>query len=193
MPGLVESVEETTYVIQIPNCSQRQARLSSSLFERPDSLSYPYEHDSAAVRAAWEKGLEDVTTYLNWQKPNSYVNFSRSGLQMLHTDSCCGNRALVALESNLNHRLSGMVVRVDEINEAMQNEVSIHYSKTANDTHAIAIRFQAVNQQVEEAFSRATVEQQIREFHFAKVMSKPAVTMAKLANRTWNSGRGTRV
>ena len=126
------------------------------------------EHDSAAVRAAWEKGLEDVTTYLNWQKPNSFVNFSRSGLQMLHTDLCVvGNRILLEvgfLESNLNHRLSGMVVRVDEINEAMQKRsFDSLQQKTANDSHAIAIRFQAVNQQVEEAFSRATVEQQIRE------------------------------
>lgn len=167
--GLVEAVENNTYVIAILRIVHKDKRdyprVCSNVRIRYHILT---ESDSGAIRTAWERGLEDVSTYLNWQTPNSFVNFSRSGLQMLHVDDCVvGNRLLLEvgfIESNQNHRLSGIVVRVDEITESMRKRSFDSLQKKTNaDTHAIAVKFQAVNQQVEEAFSRATVEQQIRE------------------------------
>ncbi|MEE2903331.1 MAG: hypothetical protein VYC39_13435 [Myxococcota bacterium] len=167
--GLVGSVRDNTYIIEILRIVHKDkrdyARVCSEVRIRYHVIT---ERDSVAQRAAWEQGLEDVSAFLEWQTPNKHVNFSRSGMQLLHTNCCVvGNRVLLEvgfLESKLNHRLSGIVVRVDEISEEMQKRsFDSLQQKSKADTHAIAIKFQTVNHEVEEAFSRATVEQQIRE------------------------------
>jgi len=167
--GLVETVSANTYTIEILRIVHKDkrdyARVCSQVRIRYHVLT---ERDSVAQRSAWERGLEDVATSFQWQTPNNHVNFSRSGMQLLHTDSCVvGNRVLLEvgfLESKLNHRLSGIVVRVEKISAEMRKRSFDSLQQKAEaDTHAIAIKFQTVNQDVEEAFSRATVEQQIRE------------------------------
>jgi hypothetical protein len=139
------------------------------------------DQDPVSIQDAWCKGLQDVSHVFDWASPHTFVNFSRSGLQFTDKWHCApGDMIMIELQlpkSSMIHRLTGQVMRVEEITKETRARCfeAVQHSRVG-DTHAVAVRFHDAARSVEEALSRATVEQQIREIEWKHVQSAEQAT-----------------
>ena len=129
------------------------------------------DQDPLSVQDAWRKGIHDVSHIFDWASPNTFVNFSRSGLQFTDRLRCkAGDVVMIELQlpkSSIIHRLTGQVMRVEAITkESRARSFEAVQKSRVGDTHAVAVRFDDAASSVEEALSRATVEQQIRDIEW---------------------------
>ena len=127
--------------------------------------------DSDTIQNAWKQGIQEISHVLEWTTPHNFVNFRRSGLQFTDKSRCVvGNRMMLEIQlpdSSIIHRLIGIVVRVEKLDEAVRSRSFEAVQKSRpEDTHSVAVRFHGVANSVEEALSRATVDQQMREIEW---------------------------
>jgi len=173
--GAVTKADENDielYIQRIVHKDKRDyPRVSASIDLRYHVLN---DDDSPIIHTAWQKGIQDVSHALKWHAPNSFVNFSRSGLQFTDQQNCTnGDRLMFELQlpnSSLMHRLVGQVVRVEKLTEdSATKSFDALQTRRAGDTHSFAVQFDNVPNTVEEALSRATVEQQMKEIEWKQI------------------------
>lgn len=171
----VDKTQANTIELQIQRIVHKDKRDFPRVSAAVSLRYHLLDAEPSSVHRAWQKGIEEVSHVLEWHSPNKFINFSRSGLQFTDSRNCIeGDQLMIELQfagSSIIHRLLGRVVRVEALSEDRCTRnfdaVPAHGEHPrGQDTHSVAINFDRISNRVEEALSRATVRQQMKEIEW---------------------------